>query len=77
MPFCHLIVEIDRETIWNIALGWVNEIECQPEFKAVCGGEDLIILPKNVLDKISDQQLSYKLCNEVKKKAAFHHILEK
>ena len=52
-------------------------MECQPEFKAVPGVEDLIILPKNVLDKISDQQLSYKLCNEVKKKAAFHHILEK
>ena len=43
-------------------------MECQPEFKAVPGVEDLIILPKNVLDKISDQQLSYKLCNEVKKR---------
>ena len=33
-------------------LGSVNEMECQPEFKALPGGEDFIILPKNVLYNI-------------------------
>ena len=74
-PFRHLIVGIDGATTSSIVflghigklLGSVNEMECQPKFKALPGGEDLIILPKNVLYNMStDQQLSYKLCNKVK-----------
>ena len=74
-PFRHLIVGIDGATTSSIVflgpigklLGSVNEMECQPEFKALPGGEDLIILSKNVLYNMStDQQLSYKLCNAVK-----------
>ena len=75
LPFLHLILGIDGATTSNVAfsgpigklLGSVNEMEYQPEFKALPGGEDLIILPKIVLDTMStDQQLSYKLCNAVK-----------
>ena len=48
-------------------LGSVNEMKYQPEFKALPGGEDLIILPKIVLENMStDEQLSYKLCNPEK-----------
>ena len=75
LPFRHLIVGIDGATTSNVAfsgpigklLGSVNEMEYQPQFKALPGGEDFIILPKIVLDNMStDQQLSYKLCNAVK-----------
>ena len=68
LPFLHLIVGIDGATTSNVAfsgllklLGSVNEMEYQHHFKALPGGEDLIILPKIVLDN-----MSYKLCNAVK-----------
>ena len=58
-------------------LGSVNEMKYQPEFKALPGGEDLIILPKIVLENMStNEQLSYKLCNP-EKMAVFHQISEK
>ena len=75
LPFLHLILGIDGATTSNVAfsgpigklLGSVNEMEYQHEFKALPGGEDLIILPKIVLENMStDEQLSYKLCNPVK-----------
>ena len=53
-PFRHLIVGIDGATTSSIVflghigklLGSVNEMECQPEFKALPGGEDLLFFQR-------------------------------
>ena len=48
-------------------LSKVNEMPYNPAFKALPGGEDLISLPKDVVDKMStDQKTSYNLVQAVK-----------
>ena len=71
----HLIEIIDGPTCsdkWFMGpvcslLSKVNEMEYNPNFKKLPGGEDLISIPQKVLDKMStDQKVCYKLVEALK-----------
>lgn len=71
----HLIVGLDGPTSSGTGfsgpvcklLSKVNQMEYNPNFHALPGGEDLIKIPDSILSTMStDQQLSYKLVQAVK-----------
>ena len=75
LPLRHLIEIIDGPTCSDKGfmgpvcslLSKVNEMEYNPNFKKLPGGEDLISIPQKVLDKMStDQKVCYKLVEALK-----------
>lgn len=75
LPLRHLIEILDGPTSSDTGfqgpvcslLSKVNEMEYNPSFKALPEGEDLIGIPKKVLEKMStDQKSCYKLVEAVK-----------
>ena len=75
LPLRHLIQIIDGPTSSDKGfsgpvcslLSKVDQMKYNPSFKAMPGGEPLIIIPQDVLDKMStDQKTCYKLVNAIK-----------
>ena len=75
LPLRHLIAKVDGPTSSDKGftgpvcslLSKVNEMDFNPSFKALPGGEALIVIPDNVVETMStDQKQCYKLVQAVK-----------